>query len=104
MSALQNLRTLLRDLFQLDAADLDFGIYRLFQIKRDKIEALQALERAVSNQSPFKEQGILLGGYLLTDTALEQTPDIGRRNWEDLARHENILRQDGNYICRLLSE
>jgi len=38
MSALQNLQTLLRDLFQLDSADLDFGIYRLFRIKRDEIE------------------------------------------------------------------
>jgi hypothetical protein len=70
---------------------------------RSKIEALQALERVVSNQSPFKEQGILLGGYLLTDTALEQIQDIGRRNWEDLASHENILRQGGDYISRLLS-
>lgn len=124
MSALQDLQTLLRDLFQLDSADLDFGIYRLFQIRRDEIKAFlgeqlprrvgeafqavadeerAALERVASNQSPFKEQGILLGGYLLTGTAPDQIPDIGRRNWEDLAEHENILRQDGDYICRLLS-
>jgi hypothetical protein len=104
MSALQNLQTLLCDLFQLDSADLDFGIYRLFQIKRDEIEAFlgeqlprrvgeafqavadeerAALESVVSNQLPFKEQGILLGGYLLTGTALDQIPDIGRRNRED---------------------
>jgi adenine-specific DNA-methyltransferase len=39
MSALEQLQTLLRELFQLDLADLDFGIYRLFRIKRDEIEA-----------------------------------------------------------------
>jgi adenine-specific DNA-methyltransferase len=39
MSVLQQLQTLLRDLFQLDLADLAFGIYRLFRTKRDEIEA-----------------------------------------------------------------
>lgn len=39
-SPLQRLQQLLRELFQLDqAADLDFGIYRLFRIKRDEVAA-----------------------------------------------------------------
>ena len=33
------LRSLLRELFQLDVADLDFGLYRLFRLKRDEVEA-----------------------------------------------------------------
>jgi len=33
------LKSLLRELFQLDVADLDFGLYRLFQLKRDEVEA-----------------------------------------------------------------
>jgi adenine-specific DNA-methyltransferase len=33
------LKSLLRELFQLDVADLDFGLYRLFHLKRDEVEA-----------------------------------------------------------------
>ena len=32
------LKTLLRELFQLDSADLDFGIYRIMNSKRSEIE------------------------------------------------------------------
>lgn len=37
-SPLERLQALLRDLFQLDTADLDFGLYRLFHLKRAEIE------------------------------------------------------------------
>jgi adenine-specific DNA-methyltransferase len=46
MSALTNLQNLFRDLFQLELADLDFGIYRLLRLKREEIEAF------VSKQLP----------------------------------------------------
>jgi len=39
MDALKQLQDLLRELFQLDFADLDFGLYRLLHIKRNEIEA-----------------------------------------------------------------
>jgi len=39
MSALTDLQNLFRDLFQLELADLDFGIYRLLRLKREEIEA-----------------------------------------------------------------
>ena len=39
MDALTRMQTLLRDLFQLDTADLDFGLYRLFHLKRREIDA-----------------------------------------------------------------
>jgi adenine-specific DNA-methyltransferase len=39
MDSLKQLQDLLRELFQLDMADLDFGIYRLFHLRRDEIEA-----------------------------------------------------------------
>jgi len=39
MSALERLQTLLRDLFQYDCADLDFGIYRLLRLKRGEVDA-----------------------------------------------------------------
>ena len=37
--SLNRLKTLFRELFQLDTADLDFGLYRLFRLKRSEIEA-----------------------------------------------------------------
>jgi adenine-specific DNA-methyltransferase len=39
VSALTDLQTLFRELFQLELADLDFGIYRLLRLKREEIEA-----------------------------------------------------------------
>src|SRR5436309_12685701 len=32
------LESLLRELFQLDVADLDFGLYRLFRLKRAEVQ------------------------------------------------------------------
>jgi len=40
---LKKLKTVLREMFQLDQADLDFGIYRIMNQKRDEIE--QFLDR-----------------------------------------------------------
>lgn len=37
--SLDRLKDLFRELFQLDTADLDFGLYRLFRLKRTEIEA-----------------------------------------------------------------
>ena len=37
--SLNRLKDLFRELFQLDTADLDFGLYRLFHLKRTEIEA-----------------------------------------------------------------
>jgi len=39
MDALKRFQDLMRDLFQFDMADLDFGLYRLLRLKRDEIEA-----------------------------------------------------------------
>jgi adenine-specific DNA-methyltransferase len=37
--SLKRLKELFRELFQLDTADLDFGLYRLFRLKRTEVEA-----------------------------------------------------------------
>jgi hypothetical protein len=34
----ETFQTLLRELFQFDLADLDFGIYRLFRLKKDELD------------------------------------------------------------------
>lgn len=39
MDSLKQLQELLRDLFQLDLADLDFGLYRLLRIKQKEVES-----------------------------------------------------------------
>jgi adenine-specific DNA-methyltransferase len=49
VDSLKQLQDLLRELFQLDLADLDFGLYRLLHLRRDEIEAFltQQLPRRV---------------------------------------------------------
>ena len=51
-SAREKFRDLLRELFQFDCADLDFGIYRVMNYKRDVIETFitDALPRAVADE------------------------------------------------------
>ena len=38
MDAREKLQRLLKELFQFDCSDLDFGIYRIMNYKRDRIE------------------------------------------------------------------
>ena len=40
LSSVEKLQGLLRELFQFGSADLDFGIYRIMNYKRDAIESL----------------------------------------------------------------
>ena len=40
----EKLSALLKELFQLDQADLDFGIYRIMNQKRDEISHCQAAD------------------------------------------------------------
>lgn len=48
----EKFQTLLRELFQFDCADLDFGIYRIMNYKRDVIEKFitKDLPKAVSDE------------------------------------------------------
>ena len=39
MEPLKQLQELLRQLFRLEFADLDFGLYRLLHLKRNEVEA-----------------------------------------------------------------
>lgn len=72
MTPLQKLQDLFRELFQLDPADLDFGIYA----------------------PAFAERQIRIGGWLLSRTKLEDIHDRNDRRWEDLEREHPLLRQD----------
>ena len=55
MTNLQKLRTLLQELFQLDQADLDFGIYRIMNQRRDEIVRFLDKDLLPQVQEAFKE-------------------------------------------------
>jgi adenine-specific DNA-methyltransferase len=54
MAALERLKDLFRELFQLDVADLDFGIYRLLHLKRQEIEAFLTKDLPAAVDKEFK--------------------------------------------------
>jgi adenine-specific DNA-methyltransferase len=60
MENVKKFQELLRELFQFDCADLDFGIYRIMNYKRDVIEQFiqEKLPKAISHEL---EQGALAG-------------------------------------------
>lgn len=55
MTNLEKLRSLLQELFQLDQADLDFGIYRIMNQKRDEIVRFLDNDLLPQVQEAFKE-------------------------------------------------
>jgi hypothetical protein len=67
----------------------------------DKIEALKELQK-LSSGPPFQSKKITMAGFLLTDTKLEQIPDARGKTWESLERDYRVLRQEGNYIAKIL--
>jgi adenine-specific DNA-methyltransferase len=60
MENIKKFQELLRELFQFDCADLDFGIYRIMNYKRDVIEQFiqETLPKAIAHEL---EQGALAG-------------------------------------------
>ena len=54
MESMKRLKGLLRHLFQLDVADLDFGIYRIFRLKRKEIEAFLDKQLTVEVDKAFE--------------------------------------------------
>ena len=59
---LSKFQGLLRELFQFDCADLDFGIYRIMNHKRE------AIERFISEQLPAVVESELNSGSLAEQT------------------------------------
>ncbi|MBC8492690.1 MAG: hypothetical protein H8D43_02800, partial [Chloroflexi bacterium] len=55
------LKTLLRELFQFDAADLDFGIYRIMNQRRAEIDDFveKGLLDAVAQEFTLLQEGIV---------------------------------------------
>jgi len=64
---LEKFQTLLRELFQFEQADLDFGVYRIMNLRRER------MERWLNEELPARARGILkLGGSTADD-------DLNRR-------------------------
>ena len=87
--SLQKLQNLLQQLFRADAADLDFGIYRIINYRRDQIQ------KFIDKELPSE-----------INKALDANPEIesDRQEIENLAQqiHQNfgdgVLDADGNLI------
>jgi adenine-specific DNA-methyltransferase len=82
MEPLKKLQELLRELFQLEFADLDFGLYRLLHLKRHEIEAFltEQLPRRVNEafqglaaeeRSSLEKEVLELAERIRTDIAAE---------------------------------
>ena len=87
--SLKKFQDLLRELFQFDCADLDFGIYRIMNYKRD------AIERFINDELPRAIREELQHGGLAerTQTA-EKLKDVHARVLKDLGRA--AVDADGN--------
>jgi len=79
--SLRRLKELFRELFQLDTADLDFGLYRLFRIKRVEIEAFlekwlpAEVEKAFAFMADAERQSMQKQVEALARQAREQADD-----------------------------
>jgi len=86
----KQLQALLRDLFQFDAADLDFGVYRILNQRRDRIEQfieddlLDAVDESLESLADTKRAEI--------DEKLEEK----REDLIDEVEGDNIFNADGS--------
>ena len=85
----QKLQTLLQQLFRADSADLDFGIYRIINYRRDHIQNFidQELPTIVKNT---------LDADAETETAREEIGNLAQQIRQTLG--DNVLDADGNLI------
>ena len=85
----EQLQELLRDLFQFDAADLDFGVYRIMNQRRDRIEQfieedlLDAVDGSLKSLADAKRAEI--------EEELEEKAAELRQDWDD-----DIFNPDGS--------
>ncbi|MFO0157617.1 MAG: hypothetical protein ACK51V_01100, partial [bacterium] len=61
---LEKFQTLLRELFQFEQADLDFGVYRIMNLRRER------MERWLNEELPARARAILAQGGATADDDL----------------------------------
>jgi hypothetical protein len=69
---------------------------------QSKFDSFGELKR-LSEGAPFRKKKISMGGYIVTKTKLKEISDAKDRTWEELERDYPILRQEGDYLRRILS-
>lgn len=67
----------------------------------DKIAALKELD-ALSDEPVFREQGLRLSGYILTETQREGIPGADGLNWSEIRAEHRVLYQGDDYVKFLL--
>ncbi len=88
IAQLQKFQELLRELFQFDCADLDFGIYRIMNHKRN------AIERFIGEELPARIAGDLETGQLARQDQAEASLEEARADLE-AALGKDALDADG---------
>jgi adenine-specific DNA-methyltransferase len=75
----EKLKALLRDLFQMDQADLDFGLYRIMNAKRDEIEKFLEHDLLPQVKAELARHTNLGSGAKQADLdeAIEQATNLG---------------------------
>ena len=59
--------------------------------------------RALGENARFKRKNISLDGYILTDTPFDDIQAARKyKNWEGLEQNFPLLRQDGDYIEKIV--
>lgn len=93
--SLQKLQNLLQQLFRADAADLDFGIYRIINYRRDQLQAFidEELPTIVNNA---------LDANAETEFAREELEDLKKRVKD--AFGEDVLDADGILIDETIKD
>jgi hypothetical protein len=67
----------------------------------DKIDAFRELKE-LSKKAPFTSKKITMGGFLVTDTPLQDIPGAEKMTPEELELGYRVLRQEGDYIAKIL--
>ena len=92
-SSLEKFQELLRQLFQIEAADLDFGIYRILNYKREQVEEFinkrlpQIVNKAFQDYAKAEE----MAQYQVTE-------DLKIRVYNDLYTFFSRYYEDGDFI------
>ena len=89
MEAIEKFKTLLRELFQFDCADLDFGIYRIMNYKRGVIEKF-----IIEDLPKVVEEELNRGALADQSQAAMELKDVAQQIHETLGK--DALDADGN--------
>ncbi len=79
-TAFRNFRSYLKGLFQFEASDLDFGIYRILNYKRDRIEK-------------FIQGDIKNKGKIIQSLGCEFKPTKGGKNMREILCEKGLVRE-----------